>query len=319
MSPRDRSKNALNRLSTRLLIALVILIVVFFLSACASSQTPAAASTNQTALPTPTPAPTSEPIAARVNDQAIPLAALDREVARRLDGIKGMGDPLPADMNTFRLNVLDALIQQVVIEQAAAIQGVKVTDADVQAELDTTIKIAGSKENWEAQLSADHMTEEEYRAGLRSTLITEKMRDIVTVNACKNVEEAHARHILVADEATANQIKAQLDGGADFASLAAQYSLDVTTRQIGGDLGWFARGQLLQAAVEEAAFSLPLNAISAPVKSELGYHIIQTLERSKDHPIDPETCSRLTQSAFERWIQDLVSKAKIEKYPNGQA
>jgi parvulin-like peptidyl-prolyl isomerase len=76
---------------------------------------------------------------------------------------------------------------------------------------------------------------------------------------------------------------------------------------------------LLQSAVEDAAFSLPLNAISAPVKSELGYHIIQTLERSQNRPIDPETCSRLTQSAFERWMQDLVNKAKIEKYPNGQA
>lgn len=309
----------MNRLSTRLLIALVIFIAVFFLSACASSQTPAAASSTKTALPAQTQVPTPEPIAARVNDQVITLATLDREVSRRLDGIKGMGDPLPTDMNTFRLSVLDALIQQVVIEQAAAIQGVQVTEADVQAELDATIKIAGSKENWEAQLQADHMTEEEYRAGLRSTLITGKMRDIVTVNACKNVEEAHARHILVADEATANQVKARLDGGADFAALAAQYSLDVTTRQIGGDLGWFARGQLLQAAVEDAAFSLPLNAISAPVKSELGYHIIQTLERSKDRPIDPETCARLTQSAFEQWIQGLVSKARIEKYPNGQA
>ncbi len=313
----------MNRLATRLLIGLAILIAVFFLSACASSQTPVEASSpqaNKAVLPAQqTQAPTAQPIAARVNDQVITLGTLDDEVNRRIDGIKGTGDPLPTDMNAFRLNVLDALIEQMIIEQAAAIQGVTVTDADVQAELDATIKIAGSKENWEAQLSADHMTEDQYRAGLRSTLITEKMRDIVTANACKNVEEAHARHILVADEATANQIKAQLDGGADFASLAAQYSLDVTTRQIGGDLGWFARGQLLQASVEDAAFSLPLNAISAPVKSELGYHIIQTLERSKDHPIDPETCSRLSQSAFERWIQDLISKAKIEKYPNGQA
>jgi parvulin-like peptidyl-prolyl isomerase len=295
---------------------------VFFLSACASSQTPAAASStqaNNAALPAQTQVPTAAPVAARVNGQVITLAELDRAVTRRLDGIKSMGDPLPTDTNAFRLNVLDALIQQVVIEQAAAIQGVTVTDADVQAELDATIKIAGSKENWEAQVKAENMTEAEYRAGLRSTLITEKMRDIVTVNACKNIEEAHARHILVADEATASQIKSQLDGGADFATLAAKYSQDVTTRQIGGDLGWFARGQLLQPAVEEAAFSLPLNAISAPVKSELGYHIIQTLERSQNRPIDPETCSRLTQSAFERWMQDLVNKAKIEKYPNGQA
>ncbi len=84
------------------------------------------------------------------------------------------------------------------------------------------------------------------------------------------------------DEATANQVVQQLKGGADFAALAAKLSLDVTTRQTGGDLGWFPRGQLLQKTVEDAAFSLPLNRYSAPVKSDLGYHIIQTLERVKD-------------------------------------
>jgi parvulin-like peptidyl-prolyl isomerase len=101
--------------------------------------------------------------------------------------------------------------------------------------------------------------------------------------------------------------------------LAAQNSLDVTTKQTGGDLGWFSRGELLQKSVEDSAFSLKVNEISAPVKSDLGYHIIQTLERVKDRPIDPETRFRLSKEAFERWVASLYRTAHVEKFPNGRS
>jgi parvulin-like peptidyl-prolyl isomerase len=269
------------------------------------------------ATATVTSAPT-EPIAAVVNNDTIPLTILNAAVERRLAGIRALNDPLPADMTTFRLTVLDSLIEQLLIEQTAATQNVLVTNEEVEAEIQATINIAGGREKWLAQLQGDAMTEGDFRSGLRSALVTQKMRDIVTKDACVSVEQIHARHILVQDEATALEIKHRIDQGEPFANLAAQYSLDISTKQTGGDLGWFARGQLLQLSVEEAAFSLEINAISTPIKSELGYHILQTLEKVKDRPIDQDTCFRLSEAAFERWLQDLVLKSKIEKYPNGR-
>jgi parvulin-like peptidyl-prolyl isomerase len=305
-----------------------IAFIALLLTACATAQaapTGSPSGSNQVALaatstggPNQPPQITKEPIAAVVNDQVITLAALDREVTRRIDGIRALGDPMPADQNAFRGAVLDSLIDQMLIEQAAAIQGVKVTDADLDNEMNANISIAGSKEKWQAQLAADRMTEAEYRIGLRSALITSKMRDIVTANIPNTAEQVHARHILVADEATANNIAAKIKGGADFAQLAGQFSLDVTTKQTGGDLGWFSRGQLLQKSVEDAAFALQPNQIGGPVKSDLGYHIIQTLERVKDRPVDPQTRYKLAEDAFEQWIQSLRKGAKIEKYPNGR-
>ncbi|MBX3081050.1 MAG: peptidylprolyl isomerase [Anaerolineae bacterium] len=262
--------------------------------------------------------PQTEPIAAVVNNETIPLSTLNAAVERRLAGIRALNDPLPSDMTTFRLTVLDSLIEQMLIEQTAKTQQVMITDEEVEAEIQATINIAGGREKWLAQLQGDAMTEAEFRSGLRSALVTQKMRDIVTKDACVAVEQVHARHILVQDEATALEIKTRLDQGEPFANLAAQYSLDISTKQTGGDLGWFARGQLLQASVEEAAFSLEINTISTPIKSELGYHIVQTLEKVKDRPIDQDTCFRLSEAAFERWLQDLVLKSKIEKYPNGR-
>ncbi len=309
-------------------LTVFIAFAAIFLSACATAQAAPKGSpggSNQVALavtsmagPTQPLQVTKEPIAATVNEQVITLATLDREVSRRIDGIRALGDPMPADQNAFRLAVLDSLIDQTLIEQAAAIQGVKVTDADLDNEMKANISIAGSKEKWQAQLAADRMTEAEYRVGLRSALITAKMRDIVTANIPNTAEQVHARHILVADEATANNIAAKIKSGGDFAQLAGQFSLDVTTKQTGGDLGWFSRGQLLQKSVEDAAFSMQNNQISAPVKSELGYHIIQTLERVKDRPVDPQTRYKLAEDAFEQWIQTLRKGARIEKYPNGR-
>lgn len=275
---------------------------------------PVIAATN----PPPTVEPTPDKVAAIVNGTTIPLAILDRQIERRLAGIAAVGDPQPQDMAAFRLTELNAIIEQTVIEQAAAIQGLTVTDAELQTEIDSNITTAGGRDQWLQQLTENNLTEPEYRSAVRSALITARMRDVVTKNACVNVEQIRARHILVASEATAANIKTQLDGGGDFIQLALDYSLDVTTRQAGGDLGWFARGQLLQPGIEEFAFSAPLNQTSTPIKTELGYHIIQVLERVKDRPVDAETCYRLTESAFEKWLAELMQAAKIERYPEGR-
>ena len=284
--------------------------------AVVSDQTPVG---NSSAKTSPTNAPataTAEPAAAVINGNIIiTLATLDRETNRRLDARKSIGDPMPADAKAFRDTVLDSLIEQALIEYAAQQQKIVVTDQEVDNEIQDYVKAAGSKDKWLTQIASDHMSEAEYRVALKSALITTKMRDIVTAKIGSTAEQVHSRHILVADQTSAAQILQQLQGGADFAKLAAQFSLDLTTKQTGGDLGWFTRGQLLQQSVEDAAFSLPINQYSVPIKSDLGYHIVQTLEHVKDRPIDGYTRSRLAQDTFEQWLQTLVKSAHIEKYP----
>ncbi|HVO41403.1 MAG TPA: peptidylprolyl isomerase [Aggregatilineales bacterium] len=288
------------------------------LSACATAQATQPPQANNSIDPTQNVTATPHSAnAALVNDQPIPMDALNGEVERELDGMRSVGTPLPSDMTAFRDKVLDVLIQQKLIEQAAVIQGIKVTDADVDIELQTLISLAGGADKWKEHLAQDHMTEPELRVSLRSSLITQKMRDIVTASVPTRAEQVHARHILVVEQATASDILNQIKAGADFAQLAQRYSLDQTTKATGGDLGWFSRGQLLQKSVEDAAFALAPNQIGGPVKSALGYHIIQTLERVPDRPIDAETRARLMEDTFDAWLQSLVKGAKIVKYPNG--
>ena len=255
------------------------------------------------------------PLAALVNTSGrITMVALDAEVNRQLAARQSLNEPPPADMVAFRHTILDSLIQQMLIEQAAAIQNITVSNQDVDAEVQKYIQDAGSRDKWLAQVAADHMTETEYRTGLRSALLTLKMRDFVTRNIGTTADQVHARHILVADLVTAQQVAVQLNSGTNFVALAAKYSLDVTTKNSGGDLGWFTRGQLLQPAIENAAFTQPVNQISAPIQTDLGYDILQVVERQANRPLDPAVRARLSEQTFEIWLQTLIKAAQITKY-----
>jgi peptidyl-prolyl cis-trans isomerase C len=90
-------------------------------------------------------------------------------------------------------------------------------------------------------------------------------------------EEVHAGHILVDSEEKAANLKAQLDGGADFAALAAEHGTDGTASK-GGELGWFVRGDMVPEFAE-AAFAMDPGTISAPVQTPFGWHLIKLDER----------------------------------------
>jgi len=89
--------------------------------------------------------------------------------------------------------------------------------------------------------------------------------------------EVRARHILVETEDEANSIRAEIEGGRDFADAAAEYGTDGTASN-GGDLGFFSTGMMVPE-FEEAAFALEEGELSQPVQSQFGWHLIKLEER----------------------------------------
>ena len=98
-------------------------------------------------------------------------------------------------------------------------------------------------------------------------------------------ESRAVRHILVKTKAEADKLQAELEGGADFAALAKQNSLDPGSKNQGGQLT-ITRGQTV-APFDKAAFSLKTNELSAPVKTEFGYHLIQPTAAVKKGSVTP--------------------------------
>ena len=89
--------------------------------------------------------------------------------------------------------------------------------------------------------------------------------------------KARARHILVADEGTCNQLKQQIADGADFADLAKEHSTCPSGKQ-GGDLGEFGPGQMVRE-FDDVVFNADLGTVQGPVKTQFGFHLLEVLER----------------------------------------
>jgi len=104
-------------------------------------------------------------------------------------------------------------------------------------------------------------------------------------NKDKYVEPAKTRasHILVDSEVMAQKVLSDLRGGADFATEAKEYSLDIPTKDRGGDTGYFAKGALLPE-FEEACDKLKVGETSGVVKTGLGYHVVKVTDRKEAQP-----------------------------------
>jgi peptidyl-prolyl cis-trans isomerase C len=136
------------------------------------------------------------------------------------------------------------------------------------------------------------------------------------VKLLKPEEEAQARHILVETEELAKEIKEKLKNGGDFAALAKEYSKDPGSKDTGGDLGYFTRGQMVPQ-FEEAVFALNKGDVSDPVKTQFGYHVIKLEDkRAKQPPAFEVVKDRILQSMLlqkaSQIAGDLRSKAKVE-------
>jgi parvulin-like peptidyl-prolyl isomerase len=267
---------------------------------------------------TSNPGPTIQPeqgtppeVAATVNGQPIAMKAFQRELARFEAGQVSLGWQA-ADPSAYKQQVLNQLIEQELLRQLAVKQGIVVSDETVDTEINAMIQESG-QEYFDAWLSSSYYELPEFREVIRLELMVSQLKAPVIASVPTATEQVRARHILVNTQAEAEQIVARLQAGEDFGALAAEYSFDVTTKDNGGDLGWFPRGGLLVPEAEEAAFSMSPGQPAVVVVSAWGTHIIQTLETDPARQVDPETHDRLIRKAIEQWQSGLRAGADIQQ------
>jgi len=270
----------------------------------------------ESAAPTPTVTPV--PLAALVNGEPITLQEYERQIARyeisMLTSGEDPGTPEgQAALAQAREDVLEQLIEQNLILQAAAEAGVTVSDAEVEADIQATIDDIG-EEALNAWLMDEGLTREELQEEWRAQMIISRMVDRVISEVPVEAEQVHARHIVVSSEEEARQLLTQLQAGADFAALARAYSLDESTREQGGDLDYFPRGLLTASEVEEAAFALQPGQVSDVIQSPLGYHIVQVVDRVPAMEVTDRNLQFLWNQAREQWIESLWNEAQIERF-----
>jgi foldase protein PrsA len=185
----------------------------------------------------------------------------------------------------------DQVLQQLVFEKVLS-DKYKVSSKDVDKQVNQAKDQLGAQ--FEATLQQyGYKNEKDFRNSIKVGLMQQKAatKDIkVTDKELKdyynNIKpQIKARHILVKDEKTANDIEAKLKAGQKFEDLAKKYSTDTGSAQKGGDLGWFGTGTM-DPNFEKAAYALKVNEISKPVKTQFGYHIIQLTDKKKKESFD---------------------------------
>jgi len=311
--------------SNRKWLGWLVVVVLLGLGVTACDSTPAPV--RKAGVPTATAGavqpqaapPTAPPQgpAAIVNGQEISMASFLREVQQRQAVLVQSGVNLntsqgAAQLEQMKQQVLDNLIDDVLVMQDAAKQGMTVSDAELEAELQKGISSAGGQAKFDEQLKRDGQTLDEARSILRLQLLYQKMLAKVVGNI-QTAEQVHARDIRVDSQAKAQDILAQIQAGADFGQMARQYSQDTATATNGGDLGWFPRGKLTEKEVEDAAFALQPGQISDVVHGAFGFHIVQTLERDPARQLEGDSLLEAQQQAMENYLNGLRAQAKVQR------
>ncbi len=174
----------------------------------------------------------------------------------------------------------------------------------------TAAAFASDYQTYLNDLKTASVTEADLRDYYRAKLYQDRLLEAFRADTPQIQEEVHVRHILVQDEATAQDVLKRFQSGESWDDLAAAFSTDTSNKDNGGDLGWVAHGQTV-APFEDVAFSTPVGEVSDPVQTSFGWHIIQVLGK-EDRQLDSTTFTQVVQSKFNSWLKDQRAAAAVQ-------
>ena len=294
-------------------------------------------------------------VVAKVNGSPIYKDELDKRVNLLVEQISLQTANAPTDeqLREIREGILDDLIEYRMLLDESAKQGFKVTQQEVDAQLNEVKQTFANESEFVAALGEAGVTEKEFVQTLKDSLTIQKLLESKVADRAKvtdaevkafydenprffqQAESVRASHILIKVEPNATPIERDkkkkeieevlqaLKNGADFGDMAMKYSAD-PSKVMGGDLGYFTKGRMVKP-FEDAAFALKPGELSGIVETQFGYHIIKLVdyqaariipfEEMKDVIADNLSLQK-KQEAAGKYIEDLYKKTKIEKTGN---
>ncbi|ADO75662.1 peptidylprolyl isomerase [Stigmatella aurantiaca] len=281
--------------------------------------------------------PQEEPdanVVAMVNGEVLGRAEFEQELWRELSSAEGP-ERTPEEVEPFKRALLDTLIKRMLLLQQAKQYNLTVTPDEVDRRM---LRLSGDypAENFSEVLAQGQMSLAELRAREANRLIIEKLftnhvyaRVAVTEEELRAAytaheaefqepEQVHAAQLVVKGLDEARRVQAQLKAGKKFADLARRYSLSADAK-VGGDLGFFPRGQM-PPVFDEVVFNLRPGQVSDVVSTEYGYHLFRVLEfkpaRKRDFvevraKVEAREVKRKQEEAHEAFEKALLDKAKL--------
>ncbi|MDM8528512.1 SurA N-terminal domain-containing protein [Anaerolineales bacterium HSG24] len=290
-----------------------------------ATVTPTTQST-PSAVPTPTTEPTATPdrsvedglpVVARVNGQPIFKEAYDQKLTEQIQQLEQEG----IDVNTAdgqrvlvqrRQMVLDDLIDQLIIEQVAHQRAITVTTSTLDGIVEE-MRTFPETPDFELWLAENHLSIDEYRNLLRSELISQQLKEVVSPIP-DTADQIQLQYLIMANQTEATTISQQLrQGDIAFDTLIQQYpnqqaGIFATSR-------WLpVKSGILPPHVEAVAFSANLGQVSEPIKSTAGIYIVKVIDKQSDRLLTDTLKYQLQQHQFFDWLSQQRSIVAIEQY-----
>jgi len=274
-----------------------------------------------------------------VGDKTVTKQEFDQLIEQQKKSAEAQKQDFPApgtaQYEALKATVVKGLVEQKEWELEGEAMGVQVTDQEIETELNKLKQqyFKGDEQKYSAELAKQGLTDEDVRNELRTRILTNKIYEAVTKKVTVSDADIQAyydknstqyqqpasrdvRHILVKNEALAQKLHDQIQGGADFAKLAEKYTQDQASKADGGKFTAF-KGRTA-APFDKFVFSAKTGELSDPIKTEFGWHVIEVLSAVKpatttplDQVKDQIKSTLLTtkqNAAMKAWIAALPAK-----------
>lgn len=216
-----------------------------------------------------------------------------------------------------------AIVNEEVDRQGARQLGISVTEDEIDANIRLEGRIPESAdtdafaEAYRNLVKSSGLHPNEYREMVSAELLEQKLRQHFRDQIPATAEQLHLRVIRLGGQTDADEVLTRLQQGEDFAALAGEVSLDTTTKNSGGDLGWVPRG-VLKPDVEEALFALEVGQLSETLYRDTTYYIYQVLEKAADKEVTTEQRGDIEDQALERWRVSIAQGLQITRISQEQ-
>lgn len=225
-------------------------------------------------------------------------------------------EELQEQMDVLKQKAVDQAIGAKLLLEAAGKLDLQPPPGDVESRIQEMIEGAGGEEKFKETLASQKLTLDMVKEGItrgrRVDMLVDKLTEGVSdpteaemrdhfdshANEYRKSERAQAQHILIKPETESDEdkqaakdklagIRNEVEGGKDFAELAAEHSECPSGKSTGGSLGWFSRGMMVPE-FDNAVFAMSVEELSEIVETQFGYHIIKKLGQEDSAPAEFE-------------------------------
>lgn len=284
--------------------------------------------------------------AVRVNDETFSMNEFVDRLAYRERILNaqfaGLNDPqlqqfFAQQRATLPEQVKEEIIEGVLVRQEAAERGISVSDEQVDQtiteefgaatrntipqpaaspspsaspEATATVDPSAAQTAYQNFLDQTGISDQRFRELVRSDLLRERLDEQLRAGGPQTADQARVRAIVLPTREEAQQVLEQIQGGADFATVAAEKSIDEATKSQGGQYDWIARGTR-EPDFEEKIFGTT-GLVPEVVQGLGGFAVVDVQEIEQNRPLSEEQRETLQNQAFQNWLEQAKAQATIE-------